>query len=130
MLGFHPAELPNNRGRHPLIWALVLGLDKTASTFFQLDEHADSGNIVSQKKLSIDYEDDARTLYDKIMNVAIEQLKEIYKNLNEKSLISIEQDKNAGNSWRKRSKIDGQIDENFCLEKKGRRKAVVQKKSN
>lgn len=22
-IGFHPAELPNNRGRHPLIWALV-----------------------------------------------------------------------------------------------------------
>ena len=25
VLGFHPAALPANRGRHPLIWALVLG---------------------------------------------------------------------------------------------------------
>ena len=23
-VGFHPAELPHNRGRHPLIWALAL----------------------------------------------------------------------------------------------------------
>ena len=34
VLGYHPAELPFNRGRHPLIWALVLGLKKTGSTFF------------------------------------------------------------------------------------------------
>ena len=34
VLGFHPSELPKNRGRHPLIWALALGLKKSASTFF------------------------------------------------------------------------------------------------
>ena len=33
VVGFHPAALPANRGRHPLIWALVMGLKKTASTF-------------------------------------------------------------------------------------------------
>ena len=30
-LGFHPALLPKNKGRHPIIWSLVLGLKKTAS---------------------------------------------------------------------------------------------------
>lgn len=34
VIGFHPAALPNNRGRHPIIWALALGLNETASTFF------------------------------------------------------------------------------------------------
>ena len=34
VVGYHPAYLPMNRGRHPIIWALVLGLKKTASTFF------------------------------------------------------------------------------------------------
>ena len=34
VLGFHPSKLPKNRGRHPLIWALALGLKKSASTFF------------------------------------------------------------------------------------------------
>ena len=33
VIGFHPACLPANRGRHPIIWALVLGLEQTASTF-------------------------------------------------------------------------------------------------
>ena len=48
VIGFHPAALPANRGRHPIIWALVLGLQETASTFFFMDEGADSGDIISQ----------------------------------------------------------------------------------
>ena len=47
VIGFHPAALPCNKGRHPLIWALVLGLKKTASTFFIMDEGADTGDIIS-----------------------------------------------------------------------------------
>jgi methionyl-tRNA formyltransferase len=54
VVGFHPTALPANRGRHPLIWALVLGLKETASTFFFMDEGADSGDILSQVKVSID----------------------------------------------------------------------------
>ncbi|MDR1032272.1 MAG: hypothetical protein LBL30_04100 [Holosporales bacterium] len=34
VIGFHPTNLPQNRGRHPLIWTLALGLSETASTFF------------------------------------------------------------------------------------------------
>ena len=34
IIGFHPTDLPQNRGRHPLIWSLVLGLNETASSFF------------------------------------------------------------------------------------------------
>jgi methionyl-tRNA formyltransferase len=34
IVGFHPAYLPQNRGRHPLIWALVLGLKKVLQLSF------------------------------------------------------------------------------------------------
>lgn len=37
VIGLHPAELPHNRGRHPLIWALALGLETTACTFFVMN---------------------------------------------------------------------------------------------
>ena len=53
VLGYHPAKLPKNKGRHPLIWTLVLGLKKSASTFFFMDEQADSGDILSQKNFEI-----------------------------------------------------------------------------
>ena len=34
VIGFHPSKLPENRGKHPIIWSLVLGKKETASTFF------------------------------------------------------------------------------------------------
>jgi methionyl-tRNA formyltransferase len=42
VVGFQPAALHANRGRHPVLWALVLGLYKTASTFFFMEEGRDS----------------------------------------------------------------------------------------
>ena len=67
VIGFHPAALPNNRGRHPIIWALALGLNETASTFFKMDEGADTGDIVSQVKIPICESDYAADLYENIM---------------------------------------------------------------
>ena len=54
IIGFHPAALPRNRGRHPIVWALVLGLEETASTFFFMDKGADTGDILSQEKIKTD----------------------------------------------------------------------------
>ena len=68
VIGYHPAKLPNNRGRHPLIWALVLGLKETASTFFKMDAGADSGRILSQVSIEIEPEDNAQSLYKKMIN--------------------------------------------------------------
>ncbi len=48
VIGSHPDLLPENRGRHPLIWALAQGLSKSGLTFFYIDEGVDSGNIVMQ----------------------------------------------------------------------------------
>lgn len=110
VIGFHPAELPYNRGRHPIIWALALGLEETASTFFRMDEGADSGSILSQKKIPISQEDDARTLYDKIVEEAICQIDDFTKDLAVGAAIFKEQDHNVANYWRKRSAKDGIID--------------------
>ncbi len=109
-IGFHPAELPYNRGRHPLIWALTLGLSRTASTLFLMDASADTGKIVSQKYVSIDYLDDASSLYDKLMHIAVVQLVEVLEDFDNNTLKLIEQSPNIGNSWRKRGKDDGRID--------------------
>ena len=110
MVGFHPAKLPMNRGRHPLIWALVLGLSETASSFFMITEGADEGDIISQEKIIINYEDDARTLYDKVMEVAVLQEEIIVRAFENGTLVAIPQDLNKSNSWRKRGKTDGEID--------------------
>ena len=76
-VGYHPALLPWNRGRHPIIWALALGLSQTGSTFFLMDEGADTGDILSQRTVPIEDEDDAGTLYEKLKAVACNQTEEI-----------------------------------------------------
>lgn len=110
VLGYHPAELPQNRGRHPIIWALALGLEQTTSTFFFMDKGADSGDIVSQKKIVIEYRDDARTLYNKVIETAIYQIECFLPELQNKSCCRSRQDSAAATNWRKRTKADGRID--------------------
>lgn len=112
VVGFHPAELPNNRGRHPLIWAIFLGLKRTASTFFIMDEGADTGDIISQEIVPIEETDTAETLYKKVGEVAIKQIIDFSKEfeLKGENIERRKQNIAEGNAWRKRGKVDGQID--------------------
>jgi methionyl-tRNA formyltransferase len=110
VIGYHPAELPNNKGRHPQIWAMVLGLEYTASTFFFIDERADSGDVICQTRVKIDFEDTAFSLYSKLIHTARLQLKQILLDLINNSINRIPQNESVGNHWRKRSKLDGRID--------------------
>ena len=110
VVGFHPAGLPANRGRHPLIWALVLGLQETASTFFFMDEEADSGDILCQQKIEIEDEDNAATLYEKVTLCALDQIQMLLPQLASGVFTKLAQDNQQANTWRKRGKADGQID--------------------
>ena len=114
IVGYHPANLPKNRGRHPLIWALALGLKKSASTFFFMKEGADNGDILSQKDYEILYEDDTRTLYEKVTNLALKQIEEFLPKLENRTYKVKKQDETLANVWRKRSKKDGEIDFRMC----------------
>lgn len=109
-IGYHPALLPENRGRHPIIWALALGMSETGSTFFFMNEDADSGDILSQVKVPININDTAMSLYNKLQNAAEEQVIHMTDGLISKSIRPITQQNYKANYWRKRSKEDGLID--------------------
>jgi len=110
VVGFHPAKLPMNRGRHPIIWALFLGLNITASTFFFIDESADNGDILSQVEVDISENDNAYSLYNKITSTALKQIEEFLPKLKTNNFKRISQDNDKANNWRKRNKKDGEID--------------------
>lgn len=110
VIGYHPAALPQNRGRHPIIWTLALGLRQTASTFFFMDEGADSGDILSQRKVSISDQEDAGTLYQKLIDTAMVQIEEFTMQLVSGRYPREKQNHAEANVWRKRSKEDGRID--------------------
>jgi methionyl-tRNA formyltransferase len=110
IVGFHPTELPMNRGRHPLIWALALGLRETASTFFFMADAPDSGPILSQVKLPIHDDDDARSLYSRVTDTALKQLTELTRGLGDGTLVAVPQDQMRASYWRRRTAVDGRID--------------------
>ena len=110
VVGYHPSALPANRGRHPLIWALALGLHETGSTFFAMNEGADSGNIISQTLLPILDDDDAAALYERVIAVALSQIDDVIQQLTSSEVIGVPQDEAKANYWRKRDWRDGQID--------------------
>jgi methionyl-tRNA formyltransferase len=89
---------------------LVLGLEKTASTFFFMDAGADSGDILSQREIIIHDTDDARTLYDKVTQTALEQIEEFVPRLAAGTFQPQKQDHQLANTWRKRGCADGKID--------------------
>lgn len=109
-VGYHPSLLPQNRGKHPLIWALILGLKLTGSTFFLLKSSADTGDIISQKKIFITKNDNATSLYKKMIKKAKIQIDFILKNLHKFDSLKIKQDLSKSNYWRKRNYEDGRID--------------------
>lgn len=110
VVGFHPAALPKNRGRHPIIWSLVLGLNETASTFFIMDEGADSGDILSQRAVNIMFDDNASSLYTRVTETAIAQIEGFLPLLIARTYSLNPQDHSLANNWRKRGAPDGQID--------------------
>lgn len=110
VIGNHPAALPNNRGRHPIIWALVLGLNTTASSFFVMNEGTDTGNIISQEEIPILYSDYARDLYDRITKLECSQILKLTDLLEQGKCELKKQNLKEGNFWRKRHPEDGIID--------------------
>lgn len=110
VIGFHPAALPANRGRHPLIWALVLGLHETASSFFMIEAEADSGALLSQQPVPIADDDDAASLYAKVVALIPRQLHDVVEGLANGTLQPRIQDAAQANHWRRRTAKDGLID--------------------
>ena len=110
IIGYHPAKLPENRGRHPIIWAIALGLEQSASTFFFMDAGADTGDILSQVEFEILHEDDAALIYEKVTLCAMNQLEVFVPELEQNSFMRINQDHLLASTWRKRGQSDGIID--------------------
>ena len=109
-VGVHGTKLPENRGRHPLIWARVLGLPSTAISFFRMNEKADEGDVVLQKEFPIGEDDTARDIYERATEVVLRSLDELVAKLDRPEVEFLRPAGIEGNVWRKRSFKDGVID--------------------
>lgn len=63
--GIHASLLPKYAGGAPLVWAIINGEKETGVSFFYLGSGVDTGDIIAQEKLPIEYNDDISTLYNR-----------------------------------------------------------------
>lgn len=66
VINLHPSLLPKYRGAAPIKWALLNGDSETGVTIIKLNQYMDSGDIITQKQIKIDIEDNALSLSKKL----------------------------------------------------------------
>lgn len=73
-INVHGSLLPQYRGAAPINWAIINGEAKTGVTTFKLKHEIDTGNILLQHEVTIQPEDNAGTMHDKLMAAGAELL--------------------------------------------------------
>ncbi len=106
----HGSLLPAYRGRSPVNWAIINGERETGVTLHHMIGKPDAGDIVGQKAVEIEFEDTARTLYDKLCGAAREMLSEVLPLIREGRSPRIPQDLTKGSYYGGRRPDDGRID--------------------
>lgn len=80
-INLHGSLLPQYRGAAPINWAIINGEEETGVTTFKLQHEIDTGNILLQEKITINENDTAGTLHDKMMetgaNLLVKTLDEL-----------------------------------------------------
>lgn len=66
-LNLHASLLPQYRGAAPINWAIINGEKETGVTTFFLTHEIDTGNIIFQEKEQIYDDDNAGSLYERLM---------------------------------------------------------------
>lgn len=72
----HGSLLPKFRGRCPVNWVIIAGEKETGLTLHYMLEKPDAGDMVAQKRVDIDFEDNVYTVYMKMADAARKLMKE------------------------------------------------------
>jgi len=88
----HGSLLPKYRGAAPIQWSLINGDKETGLTTFFLKETVDTGNIILQKNILINDEDNFGTLHDKMSIAGAELILQTLNRIESGDLSTIKQD--------------------------------------
>lgn len=66
VIGFHPSDLPKDRGRSVLAWQIEEGYLKTALSIFFYTKKADAGDVIGKHKIIIKKKEYVNDILDKI----------------------------------------------------------------
>lgn len=72
-INYHPSLLPKYRGASAINWAVISGEEETGVTIHYIDDGLDTGDIILQEKVNIDFLDTVASLYfDKLYPLGIQ----------------------------------------------------------
>jgi methionyl-tRNA formyltransferase len=74
-INIHPGLNPYNRGWFPQVFSILNGLP-IGATIHEIDEKLDHGNIIVQKQTTIEPWETSKDVYDRILQLELELLKE------------------------------------------------------
>lgn len=77
-LNLHFSLLPRHRGVAPIAWAILEGDTRAGTSLHHMVEAIDAGDVLAQRAVSLDPEDTARDLYDKVSSAASGLFRECY----------------------------------------------------
>lgn len=75
----HASLLPNYRGAAPINWAIINGETKTGVTTFFIDDKIDTGAMILNSEITIEPEENAGQLHDRLMVLGNETVIETLK---------------------------------------------------
>ena len=93
-INLHASLLPEYRGAAPINWCIINGEAKTGVTTFFINEDIDQGDILLQKDIKINDDDDFESLYLKLSNLGAELLVNTIEGVITKKIKSFKQEKN------------------------------------
>ena len=111
-LNIHFSLLPKYRGPAPVQWALLEVNFYTGVSSIFMEEEVDAGDIILQKKVSIDPEDNYLTLQDKLCEAGVVLLEETLNLIREGKVSGYPQDKSGISYAPLLKKSDGRINWN------------------
>lgn len=111
-VNIHFSLLPKYRGPAPVQWALLAGDSYTGVSSIFMEEKVDAGDIILQKKISIDREDNYLTLQNKLCKAGVVLLAETLDLMRKRKVSGYPQDDSGISYAPLLKKSDGLIDWN------------------
>ncbi|MDO7136057.1 methionyl-tRNA formyltransferase [Algibacter lectus] len=91
----HASLLPNYRGAAPINWAIINGETKTGVSTFFIDEKIDTGAMILQEEITIEPEEHAGSLHDKLMHLGSDLVLKTVNLIKEGSVTTVPQQETA-----------------------------------
>lgn len=93
-INIHGSLLPKLRGAAPIQWSVINGDEYSGVTSMMMNEGLDTGDMLIEKKVKIDFKETSGELYDRLSFIGAEVLEETLKKLEDGTLTRTPQNDN------------------------------------